>query len=167
MSLLPRPVLTSASLLLLAGCSSLPAPHLPDVSWPALPRPYTLEIQQGVVIEQKMANRLQAGMTRNQVSQALGTPLLTDVLHADRWDYVYYTRHQGELGEWRRFSCLFRDDRLVAVTGDVTLAPAGTTPAQPAADPATGQPSSGVPAPGPGAGPQPAGPAPAAAGPAR
>ena len=117
---------------------------------PALPRPYTLEIQQGVVVDQKMVSRLTPGMTRNQVGLTLGTPLLTDVLHGDRWDYVYFTRKGGEVGEWRRFSCLFRNDLLVQVTGDVTVA-AGTpaTAAMPSdaagAAPAIG--SSGVPQP--------------------
>lgn len=116
----------------------------------ALPRPYTLNIQQGIVLDQKMISRLKPGMTRNQVSLTLGTPLLADPLHADRWDYVYYTRIQGDLGEWRRLKLLFKDDRLASVSGDVTVAPpagaepGGTAPAEPAA------PGNGLPAPLPG-----------------
>lgn len=111
--------------------------------------PYTLDIQQGIVVDQKMIDRLKPGMTRNQVSLALGTPLLTDPLHAERWDYVYYTRHGGKVGEWRRFTCVFKQDRLALVTGDVTVlaADAGVTPP---AVPAAGKPDAGgLPAPVP------------------
>ena len=121
------------ALSLVAACSSI--------------HPYTLDIQQGIVVDQKMIGRLTPGMTRNQVSLALGTPLLADPLHADRWDYVYYTRHGGTVGEWRRFTCLFKDDRLAAVTGDVkvgTAAAAAAQPGEPAAPAGTG-----VPAPSP------------------
>jgi outer membrane protein assembly factor BamE len=114
-------------------------------------RPYTLEIQQGIVLDQKMIARLKAGMTRNQVGLALGTPLLADPLHADRWDYVYYTRHRGTVGEWRRLTLTFKDDRLAAITGDVTVASADDAPAtvaEPATAPAA-SPSSGLPAPAP------------------
>ena len=132
------------ALSLVAACSSI--------------HPYTLDIQQGIVVDQKMIGRLTPGMTRNQVSLALGTPLLADPLHADRWDYVYYTRHGGTVGEWRRFTCLFKDDRLAAVTGDVkvgaaaaalppaaALQPSAALPGEPAAPASTG-----VPAPEPG-----------------
>jgi outer membrane protein assembly factor BamE len=121
-------------------------------------RPYTLDIQQGVVLDQKMLARLKPGMTRNQVSLALGTPLLTDPLHADRWDYVYYTRTKGEIGQWRRLTVLFKEERLALVTGDVTVAsaaaaaaaPTGSVPDSVGPDSAA-LPSSGLPAPTPSA----------------
>jgi len=122
--------------------------------------PYTLDIQQGTAVDQKMIDRLKAGMTRNQVSLVLGTPLLADVMHADRWDYVYYTRKNGQVGEWRRFTCFFKEDRLDSITGDVTLAAApvkeGTSAPGGASDGTIKPPSSGLPAPlpkleGPGA----------------
>jgi len=122
---------------------------MPSVDIPSAPEPYTLDIQQGTAVDQKMIDRLQSGMTRNQVGLILGTPLLADVMHADRWDYVYFTRKQGVVGEWRRFTCFFKDDRLVSITGDVTLAaPAKGTPAptgvsEPSPKPA----STGLPAP--------------------
>ena len=147
-----------AATVLLGACGTVSLPRLPTL---AVPHPYSLNLQQGVVVDQKMIARLAPGMTRNQVGLTLGTPLLTDVLHADRWDYLYYTRKEGEVGEWRRFTCLFRDDRLQAVTGDVTLA--ATTGAAVAAPEGSAVPeaSSGVPQ------PLPAGPAAAPAGPAR
>ena len=111
--------------------------------------PYTLPIQQGVVLEQSMLSRLKPGMTRNQVGLTLGTPLLTDPYHADRWDYVYYTRIRGDVGEWRRLYLTFKEDRLATIEGDVTTA--STVPAVPtAAAPGTGpEPSPGIPVPAP------------------
>ena len=106
--------------------------------------PYTLNIQQGTVLDQGMLARLKPGMTRNQVSLTLGTPLLTDPYHADRWDYVYYTRIRGEVGEWRRLRLMFKEDRLATLEGDVTVANA--TPAPQTSAP--GQ-APGVPAPAP------------------
>lgn len=122
-----------------------------------MPRPYTLEIQQGIVVDQKMISRLAPGMTRNQVGLALGTPLLADPLHADRWDYVYYTRHRGEVGEWRRFSCLFKNDLLASVSGDVSVGAETKATAPLPEVPGT---SNGLPAPLPTPTPGPAGPSP-------
>lgn len=112
-------------------------------------RPYTLDIQQGVVVEQDMLTKLKPGMTRNQVGLTMGTPLLADPMHADRWDYVYYTRVRGEVGEWRRLTLTFKGDQLATITGDVTVAPGA--PDRPAA-PAPGvapepAPGTGVPVP--------------------
>ncbi len=143
LSLIPHRVAALlAGVLLLSACGSLGLPTLPTLS---TPHPYSLGIQQGVVVDQKMVSRLTPGMTRNQVGLTLGTPLLTDVLHADRWDYVYYTRKSGEVGEWRRFTCVFKDDRLQAVTGDVTLAAGGAVVTPGSAPLPEG--NSGVPAP--------------------
>ncbi len=113
----------------------------------AFPRPYTLDLQQGIVLDQKMMSRLKAGMTRNQVGLALGTPLLADPLHADRWDYVYYTRVRGVVGEWRRLTLTFKDDKLASIAGDVKVGGADDgVPATPVETPAPGK---GLPAPSP------------------
>jgi outer membrane protein assembly factor BamE len=137
----------------------MPSVDVPSIALPTVPvKPYTLDIQQGTAVDQKMIDRLSVGMTRNQVSLILGTPLLTDVMHADRWDYVYYTRKQGDIGEWRRFTCFFKDDRLATIEGDVTLSAAAKAPAV-AAPAQAAVPDSGLPAPLPGAsGPQQSGP---------
>ena len=50
---------------------------------------YRINVQQGNLIEQKQIVQLRPGMTRDQVRYVLGTPLLQDPFHADRWDYVY------------------------------------------------------------------------------
>ncbi len=51
--------------------------------------PYRIDIQQGNFVSREMLVQVKEGMTREQVRFALGTPLLTDIFHADRWDYVF------------------------------------------------------------------------------
>jgi outer membrane protein assembly factor BamE len=63
-------------------------------------------------------------MTREQVRFVLGTPLLMDVFHADRWDYVYYREIPGGKREQRNLSVVFEKDKLVRVVGDL-LPPEG------------------------------------------
>jgi outer membrane protein assembly factor BamE len=89
---------------------------------------YRMEIQQGNYLTQEMVSQLQAGMTREQVRFVLGTPLLTDIFHDNRWDYVYRRqRANSREVEERRLSVFFENDRLVRVEGDVTtgLGPPG------------------------------------------
>jgi outer membrane protein assembly factor BamE len=91
-------------------------------SW--VPRPfseYKIDIQQGNVLTQEMVGQLRPGLSKDQVRFLLGTPVLTDIFHANRWDYVYRLQ-KGSTGEVeeRRFSTFFDDDdRLVRVLGDV------------------------------------------------
>jgi outer membrane protein assembly factor BamE len=60
--------------------------------------PYRPDIQQGNFVSQEMLTQLKVGQTREQVRFLLGTPLLTDMFHADRWDYPFYlARGNGEL----------------------------------------------------------------------
>ena len=82
---------------------------------------YTIEIQQGNYLSQEAVSKLQAGMTRDQVRFVLGTPLLVDIFHDNRWDYVYRRRRADSREvEERRLSVFFENDRLVRVEGDVT-----------------------------------------------
>jgi outer membrane protein assembly factor BamE len=90
---------------------------------------YRMEIQQGNYLTQEMVSQLQPGMTRDQVRFVLGTPLLTDIFHDDRWDYVYRRGRAGsrEIQE-RRLSVFFEKDRLVRVEGDVSTGLETTAP---------------------------------------
>ncbi len=94
-------------------------------------RPYKLDIRQGNFVTQEMISKLKKGMTRDQVRFALGTPMLTDVFHADRWDYVYrFEPGYGET-EQRVVTVHFENDLLASVSGDVTAAePGGDASAQ-------------------------------------
>ena len=101
---------------------------------------YRMEIQQGNYVTQEMASKLQAGMTRDQVRFVLGTPLLVDIFHDNRWDYVYRRqRADSREVEERRLSVFFENDRLVRLEGDVT------TGLGPEASPGTTAPSATAP----------------------
>jgi outer membrane protein assembly factor BamE len=83
-------------------------------------KPHRMEIQQGNFITQEMIGQLKPGMTRDQVRFALGTPLVTDVFHGDRWDYIFVRqRANSREVENRRISIFFEGDRLVRIEGDV------------------------------------------------
>jgi len=82
--------------------------------------PYRIEIQQGNYVSQEMAAQLKSGMSKEQVRLALGTPLLTDLFHADRWDYVYWREAPDGRRESRKLVVFFADGKLTRVDGDVT-----------------------------------------------
>lgn len=85
---------------------------------------YKIDIQQGNVLAQDMVAQLKPGQTRDQVRFILGTPLIADAFHQQRWDYVYTFRN-GATGQTqsRRFSVFFDQDGLLQrVDGDVEVA---------------------------------------------
>lgn len=84
--------------------------------------PYRMDIQQGNFVSQEMVLQLRRGMTRDQVKFLLGTPLVTDIFHANRWDYVYFLERPGEPRRQRRLAVFFEDDKLVRVEGDIAAA---------------------------------------------
>jgi outer membrane protein assembly factor BamE len=77
---------------------------------------YRVNIQQGNVVDQDSIEQISEGMTRSQVQFLLGTPMIADPFHADRWDYPYYFR-QGRQREVSRrwFSVHFEDERVAAL----------------------------------------------------
>ena len=112
---------------------------------------YRMEIQQGNYVTQEMVSKLQAGMTRDQVRFVLGTPLLVDIFHDNRWDYVYRRqRADSREVEERRLSVFFENDRLVRIEGDVTpgldtgMSPGSAAPG--ATAPGVGVPTAATPA---------------------
>ena len=83
---------------------------------------YQAEIQQGNVVTQEMIDKLKPGMTRSQVRFVLGTPLVSDPFHQDRWDYYYYLRRANEdIGEAQRLTVIFNNDVLQKVKGDTQI----------------------------------------------
>lgn len=98
---------------LATGCSRWSTDDLPGVT------PYRIEIQQGNFVTQDMVAKLKRGMSREQVRFVLGTPLVTDLFHANRWDYVFYRVRPNQPREDRRLSVYFENDRLARVEGDV------------------------------------------------
>jgi outer membrane protein assembly factor BamE len=100
---------------------------------PSFINEYKIDVQQGNVLNQDMVAQLKPGQTRDQVRFVLGTPLITDIFHQQRWDYVYRYR-DGRTGnvESRKFAVFFdAEGRLERVGGDVAVANVAdlTTPA--------------------------------------
>lgn len=80
---------------------------------------YAPDINQGNIITPEMVAQLQPGMSKRQVRFVMGTPVLEDVFHADRWDYTYSVKRRNEPIEIKQFSVYFRGDTLVHFTGDI------------------------------------------------
>ncbi len=95
-------------------------------------KPFKMEIQQGNVVTSKMLLQLRPGMTKSQVKFIMGTPLIVDSFHSNRWDYFYQMRQSGKVIEQRRVILDFEKELLVRVRGDVV--PQGTPGAEPAQD---------------------------------
>lgn len=126
-----RARIITLAVLLLAGCSSVPSLL------------YKIEIQQGNVITQEMVNKLKPGMTRSQVRFALGSPMISDAFHENRWDYLYRFEQRGKLVEQRKLTIFFEDDHLVRIDGSFT-APVAFLQSQPQAPEAGTSPESPV-----------------------
>ena len=107
--LMPR-ALTLVLALLLGACA------LPDFM-----APYRIDIQQGNYITQEMVSQLKPGMSKEQVRYILGTPLLTDIFHAERWDYVYWREQSDGKRESRKLVVYFDDGKLARLAGDVVF----------------------------------------------
>jgi outer membrane protein assembly factor BamE len=82
-----------------------------------LPFVYKMTVQQGNIITERMVNQVQLGMNREQVRYLLGTPLLTDMFHTDRWDYIYTIRRGHQPMESKRLTLWFEDDQLASIEG--------------------------------------------------
>jgi outer membrane protein assembly factor BamE len=104
-----------ATVAVLAGCStydSLTQRIAQSIT------PYRITVVQGNFVSQEAAAQMQVGMSRAQVKQLLGTPLLTDMFHADRWDYVFYfKRGSTSVVQQRDFVVIFAGDRVASWSG--------------------------------------------------
>lgn len=92
-------------LVLTAGCGS------------TLPSFYTVPVRQGNYVDPAMAGQLRPGMTRQQVQQLLGAPLIADPFHQDRWDYYYHFSKGGRTVEQRHLVLHFRGETLDRIDG--------------------------------------------------
>ena len=98
-------IITCIASLGLGACSS---------SWHVV---HKIDVQQGNVITQDEVNQLEPGMSRRQVQFIMGSPMIADVFHQDRWDYIY--RLQPGYGEptEEHVTLFFNDDSLERITG--------------------------------------------------
>jgi len=107
---------------------------------------YKIDIQQGNYVTQDVAAKLKTGMTKSEVRLLLGTPLLVDPFHSNRWDYYFSNTTGRKAQPSSRLSIFFENDKVVNFVGEAqpalpptvgaTAPPkpaAGTTPPAPAA----------------------------------
>ncbi len=78
---------------------------------------HRIDVQQGNVITQDVINRLEPGMTRRQVQFVAGSPMVADVFHQDRWDYLYHLKTGTGKVTREHVSLYFEDDALVSISG--------------------------------------------------
>ena len=85
---------------------------------------YRIDIQQGNLLEDADIGQVEVGMTRSQVQFLLGTPMVADSFHRDRWDYAYYLRKGRSPDAERRWVVVyFENDRVAKVERDVPMQP--------------------------------------------
>jgi outer membrane protein assembly factor BamE len=104
----------TALALSVGGCS-MPQIKVPDLK---IPRVYKLSVQQGNVITQEMVDRLEPGMTRNQVEYVMGRPVLRDPFDDDQWVYLYTLEVPDVFIQAFKMVLIFEEDTLVSITGD-------------------------------------------------
>jgi outer membrane protein assembly factor BamE len=111
---------------LLSACSNTP-------SVTSYLTPYKIDVRQGNMVTQDMVAQLKPGLTRDQVRFILGTPLVADMFHADRWDYIYrFQPGRGEVQE-RHLIVFFEGNKLLRLGGDIVAnPPAGEATTKPA-----------------------------------
>ena len=82
---------------------------------------HKIDIQQGNVIDQKMLNKLKPGMDKKQVKFIMGTPVLIDPFHNERWEYIYSFQEGGKIREQRHITLHFENDKLAYISGDIEV----------------------------------------------
>ena len=90
---------------LLASCSGFTTP-----SWL-----HTTEVRQGNSVSADMREKIKVGMSAEQVHAILGTPLVVDPFHPNRWDYVHRLQQAGKVSEQQRLTLFFENDRLIRI----------------------------------------------------
>jgi outer membrane protein assembly factor BamE len=88
---------------------------------------YKMDIRQGNFVTAEMREKLKLGMTKPQVRYVLGTPMINDAFHGNRWDYVYRLEHGGKMVEKQNLTLYFEGDnlaRMVEGSQTVETAPA-------------------------------------------
>jgi len=103
----------------LGACSYMPSVTADRVL--GIVTPYKVEVVQGNVLTKEMVAQVKPGMNRSQVRDLLGSPLLADIFHAERWDYVFTIRRQGAEPQSRKVIALFDGENLKSldVPGDL------------------------------------------------
>ena len=116
-SVFKSPVLVAMACMALTACGSLGSTTsaVNPVNWIT---PYKADVIQGNFVSKEQVDALTVGMSRSQTKDVLGTPLLTSLFHADRWDYVFTLKRQGVEPQTYRYTVFFEGDRLIRFEGD-------------------------------------------------
>ena len=99
----------------LSACSSFSSGSVNPVNWIT---PYKIDVIQGNFVSKEQVEALKVGMTRGQVKDVLGTPLIASLFHADRWDYVFTLKRQGVEPQLYKYATYFKGDLLERFEGD-------------------------------------------------
>ena len=84
-------------------------------------RTYKHDVQQGNIVDPDRLTRLELGMTKSDVQTLLGTSLLQDSFHPDRWDYFYSLRKARKKDTEKKLLTLyFKEGKLYQIVGTVT-----------------------------------------------
>ncbi|HID8579684.1 TPA: outer membrane protein assembly factor BamE [Neisseria meningitidis] len=102
-------ILALSALLGLAACSAERVSLFPS---------YKLKIIQGNELEPRAVAALRPGMTKDQVLLLLGSPILRDAFHTDRWDYTFNTSRNGIIKDRSNLTVYFENGVLVRAEGD-------------------------------------------------
>ena len=105
------PILLAAAVIGLSACSAERISNFPS---------YKLKVIQGNQLDARAVSSLQQGMSRDQVQLLLGTPLLRDPFHSERWDYTYEISRNGVVNqaETRNLTVLYENDLLDNAEGN-------------------------------------------------
>jgi len=116
------PLIAAATMTVLAGLSACSTYDSVTQSIAQHITPYRITVVQGNFVSAEAAAQMQVGMSRDQVKTLLGTPLLADMFHADRWDYIFYfKRGSTSVVQQRDFVVNFAGDRVANWTGGENL----------------------------------------------
>ena len=110
-----RFILIFISLCLLCACS-----RSYDGGFNA-PLLHKIDIQQGNVVDQEMLDQLKPGMDKKQVKFIMGTAVLIDPFHNERWEYIYSFQEGGTVREQRHITLHFENDKLAYISGDIEI----------------------------------------------
>jgi len=81
-------------------------------------KPYRVEVVQGNFVSREQVQALQTGMSRQQVREILGTPLVTSLFHVNRWEYVFTLKRPNVAAQTRRLTVFFKEDVMERLEGD-------------------------------------------------
>jgi outer membrane protein assembly factor BamE len=105
----------AAAVVALAGCSTVDGyTH----SFANAITPYKVEVVQGNFVSREQVAALKPGMSRDEVRNVLGTPLVVSLFRGERWDYVFTLKRQRVEPQKRHLTVFFQGDRMERVEGD-------------------------------------------------